>query len=86
MGTGPLRGLKVVDISGAVAGPWVSSHLAEQGADVILIEKVGVPDVMRVTGALVGEQKRPRPRYPNGNRLQYFEATCLDCRCFYSKF
>ena len=56
MGTGPLRGLKVVDISGAVAGPWVSSHLAEQGADVILIEKVGVPDVMRVTGALVGDQ------------------------------
>ena len=56
MGVGPLSGLKVIDISGAVAGPWVSSHLAEQGADVILIEKVGVPDVMRITGALVGDQ------------------------------
>jgi crotonobetainyl-CoA:carnitine CoA-transferase CaiB-like acyl-CoA transferase len=56
MGTGPLAGIKVVDVSGAVAGPWASSQLAEQGADVILVEKVGVPDVMRLTGAIVGDQ------------------------------
>ena len=54
--TGPLAGIKVVDVSSAVAGPWVSSWLAEQGADVIFIEKVGVPDVMRMTGAINGDQ------------------------------
>jgi crotonobetainyl-CoA:carnitine CoA-transferase CaiB-like acyl-CoA transferase len=53
---GPLAGIKVVDVSSAVAGPWVSSWLAEQGADVIFIEKVGVPDVMRMTGAINGDQ------------------------------
>lgn len=56
MGTGPLAGIKVVDVSGAVAGPWASSQLAEQGAEVIFVEKVGVPDVMRMTGAVIGDQ------------------------------
>ena len=55
-GTGPLAGIRVVDVSSAVAGPWASSWLAEQGADVIFIEKVGVPDVMRMTGAVNGDQ------------------------------
>ena len=56
MGTGPLDGVTVVDVSSAVAGAWVSSHLAEMGADVVLIEKVGASDVMRLTGAIVGDQ------------------------------
>lgn len=56
MGTGPLEGITVVDVSTAVAGAWVSSHLAEMGADVVLIEKVGASDVMRLTGAIVGDQ------------------------------
>ena len=41
---GPLAGITVVDVSSAVAGPWVSSWLAELGAEVIFIEKVGVPN------------------------------------------
>lgn len=56
MGKGPLAGIKVVDVSGAVAGPWASTQLAEQGAEVILVEKVGIPDVMRMTGAIIGDQ------------------------------
>jgi len=53
---GPLAGIKVVDVSSAVAGPWVSSWLAELGAEVVFVEKVGVPDVMRMTGAINGDQ------------------------------
>lgn len=56
MGAGPLSGIEVVDVSGAVAGPWASTQLAEQGAEVILVEKVGIPDVMRLTGPVVGDQ------------------------------
>ena len=56
VGHGPLAGITVVDVSSAVAGPWVSSWLAELGAEVIFIEKVGVPDVMRMTGAISGDQ------------------------------
>ena len=54
--SGPLAGIKVVDVSSAVAGPWVSSWLAEFGADVVFVEKVGTPDVMRMTGATSGDQ------------------------------
>ncbi len=53
---GPLAGIKVVDVSSAVAGPWVSSWLAELGAEVVFVEKVGIPDVMRMTGAITGDQ------------------------------
>ena len=56
MGTGPLEGITVVDVSSAVAGAWVSTQLAEMGAEVVLIEKVGASDVMRLTGAIVGDQ------------------------------
>ena len=56
MGTGPLDGITVVDVSSAVAGAWVSTQLAEMGAEVVLIEKVGASDVMRLTGAIVGDQ------------------------------
>ena len=56
MGTGPLDGITVVDVSSAVAGAWVSTQLAEMGAEVVMIEKVGASDVMRLTGAIVGDQ------------------------------
>ena len=56
MGTGPLEGITVIDVSSAVAGAWVSTQLAEMGADVVLIEKVGASDVMRLTGAIVDDQ------------------------------
>jgi len=56
VGEGPLAGIRVVDVSGAVAGPYASTWLAEQGAEVVMVEKVGVPDVMRLTGATIGDQ------------------------------
>jgi len=56
MAHGPLAGIKVLDVSAAVAGPWASSQLAEQGASVVFVEKVGIRDVMRQTGAIEGDQ------------------------------
>ena len=40
-GTGPLRGIKVVELAGIGPGPHAATMLADLGADVVRIEKPG---------------------------------------------
>lgn len=47
---GPLAGLKVVDMTSYVAGPYCSMLLGDLGADVIKVELPGRGDVYRVQG------------------------------------
>ena len=39
--TGPLSGLKVVEVGVAMAAPYCAMVLADQGAEVIKVERVG---------------------------------------------
>lgn len=48
--TKPFEGLKVLDISAFWAGPFASSYLGALGADVIKIESMHRPDMMRFGG------------------------------------
>ena len=48
--TGPLTGIKIIDLSVAISGPLAVGILADQGADVIKIEQPGIGDIARFVG------------------------------------
>lgn len=49
--TGPLAGVKVLDLSAMISGPFAAAMLADQGADVIKVEPVNVGDIVRHMGS-----------------------------------
>jgi crotonobetainyl-CoA:carnitine CoA-transferase CaiB-like acyl-CoA transferase len=60
---GPLAGLKVVEVSVAMAGPFCGMTLADYGAEVVKIERVGA-----------GDESRNWPPHFNGKLGHYFAA------------
>jgi crotonobetainyl-CoA:carnitine CoA-transferase CaiB-like acyl-CoA transferase len=45
--TGPLRGVRIVDLSTVLSGPVATMLLADQGASVIKVEAPGAGDLTR---------------------------------------
>ncbi len=69
--SGPLVGLKVLDLSRVLAGPWASQLLADFGADVIKVERPGQGDDTRQWGP-------PWLQTPDGESTResaYFQST-----------
>ena len=55
--TGPLKGLKVIDLSHIMAGPTCSMLLADMGADVIKVEKIpGGDDARRMVPPTIADE------------------------------
>jgi len=49
---GPLAGLKVLDFSTLLPGPYASMLLADMGAEVLRVESADRPDLLRITAPL----------------------------------
>lgn len=53
-----LQGIKVLDLTRVVAGPWATQNLADMGATVYKIEKPGDGDDTRKMGPLSHRRAR----------------------------
>ena len=45
--SGPLNGIRIIEVTSMLTGPWATSILGDQGADVIKVEVPGVGDHTR---------------------------------------
>lgn len=48
---GPLKGIKILDLSAVVSGPLTATLLGDQGASVIKVERLGAGDIQRHVGS-----------------------------------
>jgi crotonobetainyl-CoA:carnitine CoA-transferase CaiB-like acyl-CoA transferase len=64
---GPLSGVRVLDLTGVVSGPFATMFLADQGADVLKIEPIG-GDITRRSRAPVGKSNEFSALFISSNR------------------
>ncbi len=61
----PLQGIRIIDVSSFLAGPFCSTQLAEFGAEVWKLELPGVGDALRKFGTMT----------PSGDSLPWLQET-----------
>lgn len=72
---GPLDGIRILDLSAVISGPFGTMILADQGADVIKVETPGVGDFTRVAG---NKQNGLSAAFANNNRNK--RSVCIDLK------
>ena len=53
--SGPLQGIRVLEFSIALTGPYAIALLADQGAEVVKVERPGIGDIARWIGVAVND-------------------------------
>jgi CoA:oxalate CoA-transferase len=64
----PMSGLRVVDFSTLVAGPWATRLMADCGAEVIKVETVGEGDLLRYAPPIVDGMSRVFAQFNRGKK------------------
>jgi len=65
--SGPLDGIRVLDLTGVVSGPYATMFLADQGADVLKIEPIG-GDITRRSRAQIDKEGEFSALFISSNR------------------
>jgi crotonobetainyl-CoA:carnitine CoA-transferase CaiB-like acyl-CoA transferase len=55
----PLEGIRVLDLTQGIAGPFATKHFSDYGAEVIKVERPGVGDLSRRLGPFPGDRPHP---------------------------
>src|SRR2546423_10711266 len=80
---GPLHGLRVLDLTEHMAGPFCTMILADMGAEIVKLERPGKGDSVRAWGD--GSERNPYFRYINRNKkgitLDYKQPKERRCFC-----
>ena len=74
---GPLQGVRVIDLTAVLLGPFATQHLADMGADVIKVEPPE-GDLLRASGGSLGNAPAMGPIYMAANRNK--RSICLDLK------
>ena len=72
---GPLDGIRILDLSAVISGPFGTMMLADQGADVIKVEPPGTGDFTRQAG---NKQNGMSASFLNNNRNK--RSICVDLK------